>query len=173
MQITPIQGFKAITAVSLNGCIGKDGRLPWHLPEDLQWFKETTLGGTLVMGRKTYDSVGCLPGRGLVVVSRSAVVANCCAFDVPPAHLIEHVRTLTSGGHRLWLCGGAQTYREFLPWCEELYVTLVRQMVDGDAFFPPVSAREFRVQEVLRDTPELQIVRMRNAALFGDHGLRD
>jgi dihydrofolate reductase len=124
------------------------------------------------MGRKTYASVGCLPGRGLVVISRSAVVANGCAFDVSPEHLVEHVRTLVGGGHRLWLCGGAQTYREFLPWCEELYVTLVRQVVDGDAFFPPVGAREFRVQEVVRDTSAFQMVRMRNSALFSD-GLRD
>ena len=168
MQAIPIKGFKAIAAVSLNGCIGKDGKLPWHLPEDLKWFKETTTGGTMVMGRKTYQEVGALANRGLVVVSRKAVVDGVSAFDVPPEHLISHVQMLTGAGHRVWLCGGAQTYKEFLPWCEELYVTLVRQVVDGDAFFPYVGAREFRCMEVLRDTPEFQIARLRNAALFSD-----
>lgn len=172
MQVIPIEGFKAIVAVSLNGCIGKEGKLPWHLPQDLKWFKETTTGGTLVMGSKTYRDVGVLPNRGLVVVSRKAVVDGCCAFDVPPDRLVGHVQMLAGDGHRVWLCGGAQTYKTYLPWCEELYVTLVRQVVEGDAFFPPISAREFRVVEVLRDEPEFQIVRMRNAALFSD-GLRD
>lgn len=173
-QIIPIPGFKAIAAVSLNGCIGKDGKLPWHLPEDLHWFKVTTKDSTLVMGRATWESIGSrrLPDRGLLVVSSQELKVGCCRCDIRPEALLAHVRKIAGAYRTVWLCGGAQTYKEFLPWCEELYVTLVRQVVDGDTFFPSVSAREFQVVEVLQETPEFQIVRMRNAALFQD-GIRD
>ncbi len=146
--------MKAIAAMSENRVIGADGAIPWHLPEDLKFFKRTTLGHVIVMGRKTYDSIGKpLPGRETWVVTRGAE--------------IEGVRTLhspgevgeTGDGREVFVIGGAQLYAALLPRCEELLLTHVKRTIDGgDAFFPPFET-EFQSVEVLMETPEMEIRR--------------
>jgi dihydrofolate reductase len=141
--------MKAIVAMSENRVIGADGKIPWHLSEDLKFFKRTTLGHVVVMGRKTYESIGKpLPGRENWVVSRSA--------DFPGVRMIRDLAEIhePADGRELFLIGGTELYVALLPRCAELYVTLVKRVVEGDAFFPPFEG-EFAEAEVLLETPEV------------------
>ncbi len=143
----------AIAAMSRNRVIGADGKIPWHLSEDLKFFKRTTLGHVIVMGRKTYDSLGKpLPGRENWVLSRSAELPEVKVFrdvaEIAPPH----------DGRELFVIGGAQLYEALLPKCAELYLTLVDREVEGDAFFPPFEDL-FEEKEVLFEAPEMQVKR--------------
>ena len=146
--------FKAIAAMSLNRVIGNGNQIPWHLPEDFKWFKATTTGHVIVMGRKTFESIGRpLPNRETIVLSRSA-------FSFPGVKTISSLKELPSptGDQRVFICGGAQIYEQALPLCCELFLTLVKREVDGDAFFPKFEDR-FELAEEIRDTPEFKILR--------------
>ncbi len=135
-----------IVAVAENGVVGRDNGLPWHLPEDLKYFKKMTLGKPVVMGRKTYESIGRpLPERRNIVVSRQSgyaphgveVVASlpaALALAVAGAAPVEEVMVI----------GGAQIYREALPLADRLYVTEVHASVEGDAHFPAVDWTQWR-----------------------------
>ena len=152
--------FKAIAAMSLNRVIGNGNQIPWHLPEDFKWFKATTTGHVIVMGRKTFESIGRpLPNRETIVLSRSA-------FSFPGVKTISSLKELPSptGDQRVFICGGAQIYEQALPLCSELFLTLVKREVDGDAFFPKFEDR-FELAEEIRDTPEFKILRYRNRGL--------
>jgi dihydrofolate reductase len=143
---------KAIAAMSLNRVIGSQGRIPWHLPDDLRFFKRTTLGHVVLMGRKTYESLGKpLPGRENWVVS---------SRFIPGVRVIRDLAEIAEpGGNReLFLIGGAQLYAELLPRCSELFLTLVRREVAGDAFFPPFE-NAFGLEEVIFDSAEMEIRR--------------
>lgn len=121
-----------IAAVADNGVIGVDGDLPWRLSEDLKRFKELTLGHTLVMGRKTYESLGGpLPGRTTVVVTRQQ---GWSAPGVEVAHSVERALALVSG--HAWVTGGGQVYGAAFPYADRLELTEVHQSPDGDASFP-------------------------------------
>ena len=125
--------MKAIAAVSQNGVIGRQGDLPWRLPEDLKWFKKITMGGILLMGRKTWESLpGALPGRENWVLSRSLEpVGGMRVFR----SLEETMREL--GDRSLFIIGGGELYALTLEDCQELYLSEVHQSIaDGDAFFP-------------------------------------
>jgi len=144
--------FKAIAAMSLNRVIGRDNTIPWRLPEDFQWFKRTTMGHTLVMGRKTFESIGrALPGRQTIVLSRSA-------FQFPGVRVVSSLEELAAAPPPgdLFICGGAQVYERALPWCGDLYLTLVKREVEGDVFFPPFEDR-FRLETLILDRPEFSI----------------
>ena len=146
--------FKAIAAMSLNRVIGNGNQIPWHLPEDFKWFKATTTGHVIVMGRKTFESIGRpLPNRETIVLSRSA-------FSFPGVKTISSLKELPSptGDQRVFICGGAQIYEQALPLCCELFLTLVKREVDGDAFFPKFEDK-FELAEEIRDTPEFKILR--------------
>jgi dihydrofolate reductase len=144
--------FKAIAAMSENRVIGNGNAIPWHLPEDFKWFKQTTTGHVIVMGRKTYESIGrLLPNRTTVILSRSEL-------NVPGAVMLKELDDLkpAEDGRETFICGGAEIYRQALPLCSDLYLTLVKRTVEGDAFFPPFE-NEFELVETLRDTPEFVI----------------
>ena len=120
-----------IAAVGQNGVIGRDNVLPWRIREDLQRFKQLTLGHTLVMGRKTYDSIGRpLPGRRTVVVTRQP---DWSADGVDLTHSVEEA--LKYDG-TLYVAGGGEIYRQALPYAEALELTEVDQSPDGDVTFP-------------------------------------
>ncbi len=120
-----------IAAVGANGVIGRDNDLPWRIREDLQHFKQLTLGHTLVMGRKTYDSIGRpLPGRRTVVVTRQP---DWSADGVRVVHTLEEA--LTEGGD-LYVAGGGEIYRQALPYADRLELTEVDQCPAGDVTFP-------------------------------------
>jgi dihydrofolate reductase len=155
-----VQPLKAIAAMSLNRVIGAGNQIPWHLPEDFKWFKQTTMGHVIVMGRKTFESIGRpLPGRETVVLSRSA-------FSHPGVRTVTTFDELkaVAGGRQVFICGGAQVYQQALPLCSDLYLTLVKREVEGDAFFPPFEER-FKLAGEVRDTPEFKILHYRNALL--------
>ncbi len=153
--------FKAIAAMSLNRAIGIENRIPWHLPEDFKWFKQMTTGQVIVMGRKTYESIGKpLPNRTTIVLSRSGapipgvqVVADLTRIDPADPAL---------AGRQIFICGGAQIYAQALPLCSDLYLTLVNRTVEGDTFFPPFED-QFQLAAELRSTPEFKILHYRRS----------
>ncbi|MGN6553793.1 MAG: dihydrofolate reductase [Verrucomicrobiota bacterium] len=152
--------FKAIAAMSLNRVIGAGNQIPWHLPEDFKWFKQMTTGQVIVMGRKTFESIGRpLPNRETIVLSRSA-------FQHPGVKTLSALDQidLENEARQVFICGGAQIYEQALPLCSDLYLTLVKREVEGDAFFPKFEDR-FELAEEIRDTAEFKILHYRHQAL--------
>jgi dihydrofolate reductase len=148
--------FTAIAALSENRVIGNGNRIPWHLPEDFKFFKATTMGHVLVMGRKTFESIGRpLAGRETIVLSRSG-------FAHPGVQTITSLEELPTlvGDRQVFICGGAEIYRQTLPICSDLYLTHVKRVVEGDAFFPPFEEL-FEPVETLQDNVDFRIVHYR------------
>ena len=117
-----------------NRAIGLEGRIPWHLPADLKFFKRTTLGHVIVMGRKTFDSLGKpLPGRENVVLSRQPLDVPGVRHAASPDEIVE-----PADGRKLFVIGGAEIYRLALPWVTKCYETVVHPAapIRGDAFYP-------------------------------------
>jgi dihydrofolate reductase len=151
--------LKAIAAMSENRVIGNAGKIPWHLPEDFKWFKKMTTGQVVVMGRKTFESIGKpLPNRETIVLSRGQ-------FSHPGVRAVASLEEIdTLGEHReIFICGGAQIYEKALPHCSDLYLTLVKRIVDGDTFFPAFE-EQFELVEEIMDCPEFNILHYRNKA---------
>lgn len=124
--------FKAIAAMSQNRVIGSNGDIPWHLPDDFKWFKANTMGGILVMGRKTFESIGRpLPGRETFVLSRTPK-------NIDKVHCFTNLDALDklTTDKTIWIAGGGEIYRQMLPKCTDLYLTRVHREVKGDAYFP-------------------------------------
>jgi dihydrofolate reductase len=135
-----------IAAVGANRAIGRDNGMPWHLPEDLAHFKRTTLGHTLVMGRRTYDSIGrTLPGRTTVVVTRQA---GWSAPGVLVAHSLEQALEMADGGE-VFVAGGGEIYAQALPLAAAMVLTEVEQSPEAEVFFPEVDPADWR--EVCRE----------------------
>jgi dihydrofolate reductase len=148
--------FKAIAAMSLNRVIGHGPRIPWHLPEDFKWFKKMTTGQVVVMGRKTFQSIGRpLPHRETVVVSRSG-------FAEPGVRTIRSLDELdpATEPREVFICGGAEIYALALPRCSDLYLTHVLRTVEGDAFFPSFED-DFEIAAVIAETSDFRIVHYR------------
>ena len=127
-----------IAAVAENGVIGLGGKLPWHLSEDLRRFKRLTMGHTIVMGRRTWQSIGRpLPGRRMVVVSRQPEYrVDVEGVDVA-ASLDDALRIAeTAGDDEVFIIGGAEIYRLALPRADRLYLTCVMAEIEGDTYFP-------------------------------------
>ena len=142
--------------MSLNRVIGRGNSIPWHLPEDFKWFKRMTTGQVVVMGRKTFQSIGKpLPNRTTIVLTRSAEpipgVLTVSSFDQ------IHPDDQGLAGRDIFICGGAEVYRQALPLCSDLYLTLVKLTVDGDIFFPSFED-QFELVETLSETPEFKIL---------------
>ncbi len=122
-----------IAAMSRNRIIGRNNSLPWKLSPDLARFKKLTMGHYLLMGRKTFESLGKpLPGRTLVVISRARDYAP---LDVLVAHSIQEALSMTSGD-QVFVAGGAQLYRQTLNLADRLYFTLIDKEFEGDVYFP-------------------------------------
>ena len=142
--------------MSLNRVIGKGNQIPWHLPEDFRWFKQTTSGHVLIMGRKTYESIGKpLPNRKTIVLSRS----NLTIPGVAVAHSLEEIDPGTDS-RDYFICGGAEIYAQALARCSDLYLTLVKRTVEGDAFFPPFE-EQFELVATVMDMPEFSVLHYR------------
>jgi dihydrofolate reductase len=152
--------FKAIAAMSLNRVIGKGNRIPWHLPEDFKWFKKMTTGQVIVMGRKTFESIGKpLPNRTTIILTRSPE-------SIPGVQKVSDLSQIDPAspamvGREIFICGGAQLYRQALPLCSDLYLTLVKREVEGDAFFPAFE-QQFEFAGEILDSPEFKILHYRN-----------
>jgi dihydrofolate reductase len=136
-----------IAAVGRNGVIGADNDMPWHLPEDFAFFKRTTMGHPMVMGRKTFDSIGrVLPGRRTIVVTRQADWSHA---DVATAHSLSEALSLAGPADEVFVCGGGQVYAEAMPWARRLLITEVDQSPEGDVRFPEIDPGQWR--EVSRE----------------------
>ncbi|QYJ83278.1 MULTISPECIES: type 3 dihydrofolate reductase [Shewanella] len=123
-----------IAAMANNRVIGKDNQMPWHLPEDLRHFKQMTLGKPVVMGRKTFESIGRpLPGRHNLVVSRQE---DLVIEGVTCVTSFEQAKELVQGCEELVVIGGGQLYAELLPQADRLYLTEINLDVEGDTHFP-------------------------------------
>src|SRR5205823_13770164 len=143
-----VKPYKAIAAMSLNRVIGAGNRIPWHLPEDFKWFKKMTTGQVIVMGRKTFQAIGKpLPNRTTIVLTRSpepmAGVETISDLDQIRARLPVNDQ------REIFICGGAQVYEWALPLCSDLYLTLVKRTVEGDALFPPFENQFTLREEIL------------------------
>ncbi|MDB6122616.1 MAG: Dihydrofolate reductase [Pedosphaera sp.] len=152
--------FKAIAAMSENRVIGQGNKIPWHLPEDFKWFKKMTTGQVVVMGRKTFESIGKpLPNRETIILSRGQ-------FQYPGIKTISDLNQidLAKETREIFICGGAQVYERALPLCSDLYLTLVKRRVEGDTFFP-VFEEKFEKEETILDCPEFSILHYRNCSL--------
>jgi dihydrofolate reductase len=189
--------FKAIAAMSLNRVIGAGNKIPWHLPEDFKWFKKMTMGNVIVMGRKTFESLGQpLPNRKNLILTRhpqrlikkhpeifgqyhewrggkylkqayqfrfsklgEKLETEMLIFNsldkLDPAEFLNDI----------FICGGAQIYEQALPRCSDLYLTLVKREVEGDAVFPPFEDK-FELVEEVRDEPEFKILHYRHKSLL-------
>jgi dihydrofolate reductase len=148
--------YKAIVAVAEDGVIGRGGDLPWRLSEDLKWFKRITLGHTILMGRKTWESLpGALPSRQNWVLSRTANQKD----GMSVFRSMEEVQQALVPSQTLFIIGGGEIYSMALPLCHELFISEVRRKVpDGDAFFPNYKD-QFRPVEVLDDNPDFLLRR--------------
>lgn len=196
--------------MSRNRVIGAGNTIPWHLPEDFKWFKATTMGHVVVMGRKTFESLGKpLPNRKNLILTRhpkALIIKHPEIFgqyhewrggkDVgtplkrpyqfqftkkeftelekhQPTHilLVNSLDRLNPDEFTtdIFICGGAQIYEQALPRCSDLYLTVVKREVEGDAFFPPFEDKFELVQE-LRDTPEFKILHYRHRSLTNPQG---
>jgi dihydrofolate reductase len=123
-----------IAAVSENNVIGKDGKLPWHIPEDLKRFKELTLNHSVVMGRKTFESIGkALPDRINVVVTRDT---SYQPVDVVVVHSFEEAIKMCKNYEKTFVIGGQSVFAEAMPLADRLEITEVHKEVDGDTYFP-------------------------------------
>ncbi|MFL2848060.1 MAG: dihydrofolate reductase [Coraliomargaritaceae bacterium] len=135
-----------------NRVIGNQNTIPWHLPEDFKWFKNTTMGATLLMGRKTFESIGRpLPGRQTIILSRSQ-------FSIPntvTVQTIDSIETVATSD-TIWVAGGAEIYQLMLPKCSDLYITRVHQKPDGDTFFPKFED-SFTLDTVLESNTQFSI----------------
>lgn len=151
----------AIAAMSRERVIGAGGQIPWHISEDLKFFKQTTLGHVIVMGRKTFESLGKpLPGRENWVLSRTASFGDVKVFrdpsDIAPPE----------DGRQVFVIGGAEIYAALLPQCQEILLTHVDRSVPGDTWFPAFE-QDFDAGAIVETGPEFVIRRHRR--LNDDH----
>ncbi len=135
-----------IAAISENNCIGKQGKLPWNIPEDMKHFKDLTLGHTVLMGRKTWESLPPkfrpLPQRKNIVITRDQ------AYQVPEGVVVcqSITQVLEQFSNDIVLViGGAEIYKQTIDIADTLYITHVHKHVDGDAFFPPIDHKQWKV----------------------------
>lgn len=126
-----------IVAMANNNVIGKDNQMPWHLPADLAYFKKTTLGKPVVMGRKTFESIGRpLPGRMNIVISRDQ---SYQADGVTVVNSVEKALTVAVNSDEIMVIGGGAIYQHCLPNADRLYITHIDADLDGDTRFPEVN----------------------------------
>jgi len=144
-----------IVAMAQNRTIGIDNALPWRIPEDLRHFKALTMGHHMIMGRKTYDSIGKpLPGRTTVVVSRdrSLEIEGCIV-----AHSLQEALAACANDDEIFVVGGADIYAQALPLADTLYITEVQQEIAGDAWFPELDRsgwQEMSRERHRQETPQ-------------------
>ncbi len=137
-----------IVAMAENRAIGKNNELLWHLPKDFQHFKSVTMGKPILMGRKTFESIGkALPGRKNIVITRDN---NFTAEDIVIVHSITAALEATEEFDDVMVIGGASFYEQMLPVTETLYLTVVHQDFEADAFFPEIKAEEWEVVEQVK-----------------------
>ena len=132
-----------IAATAENRVIGNKNTIPWHLPADFKYFKETTIGKTIVMGLNTFNSIGGkpLPGRKHIILCNDQNYR--APEDCVVAHSIDEVVEMIKDIPEAMICGGASVYKQFLPLAQKLYLTYVHATPEGDTYFPEINLAEW------------------------------
>lgn len=134
-----------VAAIAKNRVIGKNNRLPWRLPRDMQHFREVTTGKPVIMGRKTFESIGkALPGRKNIILTRDS---NFRAEGCVVVHSVEEALAAVEGTQEIMVIGGAEIYKAFLPRVERMYLTEIHADFEGDTFFPEYDPSEWQETE--------------------------
>lgn len=152
-----MQHIALIAAMSENGVIGNHNALPWHLPEELKYFKEKTLGKPVIMGRKTFESMGNkpLPNRLNIILTHAL---DFTAAHCKVVHSTEEALKAAGNCDEIMIIGGAKVYEAFLPVASRFYLTLVNQNYAGDTYFPKIDWVEWKIiSEEKRDKFTLKI----------------
>lgn len=135
--------FSLIVAATLNGVIGKDNQMPWHLPADLAWFRQNTTGKPVIMGRKTFESIGRpLPKRTNIVLSRKPYEYEGVIWKESLESALEAVKE----SEEIMLIGGGELFKQYLPYADKLYLTQIQAHIDGDTFFPLLNWDEWEIE---------------------------
>ena len=148
-----------IVAVAKNNVIGRDGTLPWHLPSDLQHFKKTTMGYPLIMGRKTYDSIGRpLPGRDNVVMTRNRELELPGCIVV---HSMQEAIDHCGDEDKVFIIGGADIFRLAMPMTDTIIFTALEREVEGDVYLDPIDTDTFEIvdRKMCDEEEPYQIIR--------------
>ncbi|MCI9366526.1 MAG: dihydrofolate reductase [Clostridia bacterium] len=136
-----------IVAIAKNNVIGKDNKLIWHLPEDLKRFKELTIGKTIIMGRKTFESLGrVLPNRKHIVLTQNREFK----YDNPQVEVIndiEEIKQYIEDKEENFVIGGATIYKMLMPYTNKMYITKIDKEFLGDTFFPEINKEEWKLAE--------------------------
>jgi dihydrofolate reductase len=145
--------FSHIVACSENGVIGLQGKMPWHLKEDLKYFRDKTMGHALIMGRKTFESVGKpLPGRFSVVVSRKPPDVDygpTVKFVTSISEAIKVCESLSNDWKdEAFIIGGGELYKQTTDIVDKVYLTLIHQNFDGDTFYPDINPDQYAIEEM-------------------------
>jgi len=147
-----------IAAMSRNRIIGAAGIIPWSVPADMRRFRELTLGHTLIMGRKTFESIGRpLQGRKNIILTRQA---DYCADGVHVSSSLEEALHLSKGDDEIFICGGSEVYAQALPYAARIYLTQISLDIEGDAKFPPIPPNMFFEisREMISETPPADLI---------------
>jgi len=134
--------LSSIVATGLSNEIGKDNKLLWHLPADLKFFKTTTMGCPIIMGRKTFEAIGrILPGRKNIIITRNA------DLKIEGAEIYTSFESMIKNCdvEKAFIIGGAEIYKMSLPFVNEIYRTLVKSNFEADTFFPEINSNEFKL----------------------------
>jgi dihydrofolate reductase len=133
-----------IWAMDENGVIGHENKLPWKIPADLKFFKETTMGHPIVMGRKTFESIGKpLPGRENIVLTRDlSYEADGCVVYHEMEEVLHHAEETEV---EVMVTGGAEIFKKFIPYADKLYVTRIHESFEGDTYFPELNWDEYEL----------------------------
>lgn len=130
-----------VAAIAENYAIGKNNQLLWHMPADLKHFKQITTGHTVIMGRKTYDSVGKpLPNRRNIVVTRQDIRIEGCEV----VKSVDQALELCAGQHEVFIVGGAEIYKLALSKTDRIYLTIIHHSFDADTLFPQINYKEWK-----------------------------
>lgn len=133
-----------IAAVGRNGVIGDGSSMPWHISEDLKFFKRTTMGHPMIMGRRTFEAMGVLPGRRSIVLTRREDWRHA---DVETAHSLVEALSLAGPADEVFVVGGGEVYREAMPYAARLVITEVDQSPEGSVTFPEIDHTEWQETE--------------------------
>ncbi len=153
--------YKAIAAADENMLIGNGLEIPWHIADDFKHFKSTTMGGVILFGKNTWLSLGKRPlkGRLNAVLSRSLT-------ETPPENAMyfkskaDFDKYFENDPRDVWICGGANIYKQFLPDCSEIILSKIKGKFNGDTFFPDIS-KSFAQSEILLEHPQFTVVRLK------------
>jgi len=144
-----------IVAINNKNVIGENNKLPWHCPEDLKFFKETTMHQTLICGRKTYESLNKrpLPNRRMIVVTRNTSYDTQHDDVLVANSLDEAISFAKDTGNDIFIIGGATIYEQAIPMVDKMYITVINNDVDGDAYFPVFDKSSWD-ETIIKETPQ-------------------